>query len=938
MKTLMGLVLAMAAFPALAAITFYGGTVKTGTGPDTLNLKPSSSGASGDLLIAQIIAKSDATITAPAGWTKITAASTTASGLQQQIYYNTTWDGDTNGTETFTIAGTGASNASNGVIINVRGASLSSPVCGSNLQSSGGGTGMTAPNVHVTCASGSGRLAFFASNDGSYSATLGLENSATAGPSNRAGSGSTGVGLFSSNFVMSSSGNGGSQSGSLSGGAVSIGATVIINAGSASTIDHIQLEISGTPLTCTPSTVTVKACTNAACSTLSGSSATVTLGATSGTLGSTSLTFTGSTTTTLTKTSVGNTTLSATSSPAATNSAVCLLNGSTAASCQYTFADSGLLLTIPGQTAGVTSSGGTRFSLAAVRKSDNGLNCTPAFASVTRNVKFWTGYTSPASGTKTLAVQGTTVATASPGTTVSLSFDSTGTASNLTLNYADAGQLTLYAQYDGSAGTGDSGLTMTGNTAFVTVPYALCVDSPDTNWGCTAADTTCTKFTSAGTAFNLRVTGKAYQAATATCSLPTTPNYIQSNLTLTSALVAPSGGVNATLSPTTISISSGGTATQATQTVSEVGVFTITATPSTNGYFSSYTVPAGTSSNSGRFVPDGFTVTSNTINDRSGINTTTTIGGAETCSSSFTYLGESLRSLFVLTAVNASGNTTQNYRGTFARLNMAPVASAGTNGLAFGAQSGATLLNSRLTASCASCGAFSAGVANVAADLTVNRSTGSTVNGPYSGASFGVVATDPDSVTMRSPNWSYDLVGGNDGLSLGTTNLYFGRFRIDNAYGSSLQGLSVSAYAQYWSGSTFAKNTADSCSRVTVPTTVSMSSTTTATLYCGGGVGLYGSLTGVSATSGAVSAGGTATMSSGNLALALSKPTNSGGGYLDLALSVPDYLKYNVDNVDQTLPACNAVADSYLHDDNPRARIRFGARTSDKVIYLREVY
>jgi hypothetical protein len=101
-------------------------------------------------------------------------------------------------------------------------------------------------------------------------------------------------------------------------------------------------------------------------------------------------------------------------------------------------------------------------------------------------------------------------------------------------------------------------------------------------------------------------------------------------------------------------------------------------------------------------------------------------------------------------------------------------------------------------------------------------------------------------------------------------------------------------------------------------------------------------LTGVSATASGVTAGNFATLSSGllggNAGLILSKPTNNGGGYLDLALLVPDYLKYNVDGVDQSGASCTGPSDSYLHDDNPRARIRFGARGKDSVIYLREVY
>jgi hypothetical protein len=42
--------------------------------------------------------------------------------------------------------------------------------------------------------------------------------------------------------------------------------------------------------------------------------------------------------------------------------------------------------------------------------------------------------------------------------------------------------------------------------------------------------------------------------------------------------------------------------------------------------------------------------------------------------------------------------------------------------------------------------------------------------------------------------------------------------------------------------------------------------------------------------------------------------------------------------VDQSGASCANTPDNYLHDDNPRARIRFGVRRNDGVLYLREVY
>ncbi|NSL55390.1 DUF6701 domain-containing protein [Uliginosibacterium aquaticum] len=946
--------------PGQAAITVtYGSADQTGgLGDYTLTLSPPAGTRSGDVLIAQIATPGNevTSFSPPAGWTLITPASNTSgAAIQQRIYY-LNLSAAAAASYTWTIWDWSYRSA--GVIYALRGAkalncgSANTTNCAGNLQS-GGGSGITAPNVHVTMENGSLRMAFFADQDGSATITPGLENGATAGVYYRGGSGDTGMGIHGSYFTMSAAGNGDTQSANLNRSENNIGSTLLIApAVVAASLDHLRIELTGTPLTCTPSTATIKACADSNCSALATSATTATLTTSNGSWGTSPLTFTGSGTSNLAVRTTATTTLGATSSPAASSATRCYLNGTQLTSCQLAFADSGLLLTIPSQVAGVTSTGTARFSLAAVKKADNGLSCTPAFANVTRSVKFWSSYTSPASGSKSLAVNGTTVATASPGTGVSLAFDSTGTASGLTLSYMDAGQLTLNAQYDGSAGTGDSGLVMTGSAAFVTVPYALCVDSPDANWGCTAADTSCAKFTSAGSAFNLRVTGKAFQAGTATCALPTTPNYLQNALALSSTLVAPSGGVNASLSPTTISITSGGTATQASQTVSEVGVFTLTATPPAGGYFG-LTVPPGTSGNSGRFVPYGFAVTNNTLNDRSDINTATAIGSSESCASDFTYLGEPARALFRLTAVSATGGTTQNYFGSFARLPLNVVTSLGSNGLLFGAQYGSTpvSLNTRLAASCASCGSFAAGQADVAADLTLGRASASAVDGPYNGTngvSFGLVARDADAVGMSSLNFNWDLAGAAEGTRLQpgstTSSYYFGRLKVDSAYGSSLQNLPVPTWAEYWSGSVFARadgqasRPLDSCTRLTVPASSTITAGTAAALYCTGGVGLYGSLAGVTASFNGISSGGTATLAAGSAAVILSKPTNSGGGYLDFAPSVPSYLKYNWDGTDQSGAACSASTDGDLHDDNPRVRIRFGARRNNALIYSREVY
>lgn len=761
-------------------------------------------------------------------------------------------------------------------------------------------------------------------------------------------------------------------------------------------VDHIELAISEMPLTCTPATVTVKACANAACSSLvTNSATTVTLGASSGTLKDTALTFIGSTTTTLQKTTIGATTLSASSSNT-TGTTLCS-GQNTPGTCSYTFADSALLLTLPpanlmanppisapfpggqGLTAGV----GNTMTVSAVRASDNAAVCIPAFASVSRNVKFWSNYSTPNTGTMQVKLNNTAIAAnttslassaSSTGTALTLSFDANGTAT-LPINYGDAGQVLINARYDGSTTTNDANLVMRGSMLATSTPYSLCVDSPDTGWNCSASDPqtpgNCAVYRQAGAPFQLRVSGRAYQASTASCSSPITPNYQQSGIALTGNLVAPTGGKIGTLGLNTINITSGGTATLTQQTYSEVGLASFTATPSENGYLPSTTtttsgttttvnatVPPGTSMNFGRFIPAGFTITAATITPR----------GPLACNpaSTFTYLGEPLSLGFTLNAVNASGTTTTNYRGNFARLPLNVIVPPATsNGLYFGAQNNdsiKTLLNSRLsttytgTNSTYGTWGVDTGTASITANQTISRAGGKILDGPFNKTQFGLKLKEPDGVNLLSLNYNWSLATPvvNDGTVIGDTTAFtvlrLGRLRMSNAYGSTRLALPVQTSAQFYNGSAFVTNTADSCTPLTVP---AVSGATTAAapatgipseLTCSdnGGMRPYNGLTGINASIGGVSAGNQATVQNGAIRLVLSPAAgNIASGVVDLVLGVPDYLRYDWDGVDQTPATCTTVGapgDGNLLDDNPRARIRFGAKANNSIIYMREVY
>jgi len=720
------------------------------------------------------------------------------------------------------------------------------------------------------------------------------------------------------------------------------------------TINHYRFAINTTPLTCTPAAVTVTACMDANCTTTyTADKVTATLTATTtsanaddGWVGGSTQTFASGSTLYLRESTAGTYTIGVSGStpslPAfSTATALCSINGSTytAANCSaVTFADSGLLLTVPTQSSGLTSSGSSTFSVAAVKKSDNSLSCVPAFADgKSRGVKFWYGYVDPTSGSYAPAVNGATLGTSqTSAASQALTFNSSGVATGLTLNYADAGKLNLFAEYDGSATTADRGLVMTGNTSFVVVPYALCVDSPDTNWNWsyTYPGNWSKYFTTAGQAFNLRVTGKAYSAGVSdACSLPTTPNYAQQTVPLASAVYAPSGGNAGALSASSMSVGLTNGSVNKTgigtvsQSESDVGVFTISAGPGI--YMDQIAGPTG-SGVFGRFIPAGFTV-SGSLTNRQDVST----GSAST----FTYLGEPLAAALTFTAVNTSGAQTSNYTDSYARMPVScPITgSLGSNGIAFGA--GSTALNSRLSSNTSACPAFSGGKATFSGSVTVAR--GNVVDGPYT-TRFGVAFKDSDGVGAYVKNFDWSAFGTTDGTALSvsvagstqsTTILRFGRMRLENAYGSPLLKLNVPAYAQYWNGTSFQKNTDDSATVLTVPTSSTVTASTAAALYCSGGVGLYGTLAGVTASMNGVAAGSTVTLTSGDAGLWLSKPTNTGGGYLDVAPAVPAYLKYNWDGV-----ANSCASSTDMFDDNPRARVRFGVPRNDKIIYLREVY
>ncbi|WP_337924879.1 DUF6701 domain-containing protein, partial [Aeromonas veronii] len=169
-------------------------------------------------------------------------------------------------------------------------------------------------------------------------------------------------------------------------------------------IDHFQLDHSGQPLTCNPETVTVKACADAACTTLITDPVTATLSLTptsvsNGWIGGNTVNFSGGSTTvqlrnnTPTAVTIGVSGSTPTTKPFSTTLCKAGAGTPSAAACTLNFADSGFFFDVPDSYSNQPQT----VTIKAVKKSDVTKQCVPGFASQTKNVKFWSSYITPAS-------------------------------------------------------------------------------------------------------------------------------------------------------------------------------------------------------------------------------------------------------------------------------------------------------------------------------------------------------------------------------------------------------------------------------------------------------------------------------------------------------------------------------------------------------------
>ncbi|MEO6280842.1 DUF6701 domain-containing protein [Roseateles sp.] len=673
-------------------------------------------------------------------------------------------------------------------------------------------------------------------------------------------------------------------------------ATFYPRAGLAPVVEHFELSVPSASLACQASTLTVTACADSSspCTNpvTNFAGQTATLGTTAGTLGSSTVTFnaSGTATTTLgyaaasagstaTVTLSGETTLATSGRRCCPDGASC----SAANSCSTTFSTAGFIIansvngaatTVPTQTAGASSGS---WVLRAVKTNTTTKACEAALTgSTTVN---WglqcndpttcsSGNRMTLTGSSAVAVAGNANGSSGASTAVTMSFDANGNAP-FSFNYADVGKVTLLAS-KAAGGTLLAALSGSSNS-FVVKPagfvlsairctsYAAgscatsAIASPGNNPGASSASGSA--FMPAGAPFSATVTAVDANGNA-------TPNYgretAAEGVALTAALVQPAGGNAPGVSnPSAFGAFSGGVATGTTFAWPEVGIVTLTAALADGSYLGAGNITGTASGNVGRFVPASFALSAAVATHRSGAS----------CSpaSTFTYLGEDFSLGFTLTARNASGATTQNYAGSFARLDLAAAANFRLAGV-----DGATQFktgNASLTLGTSSSAAgWVNGVASVTLPARVPRTT--TPVGPFDSADFGVAPVDLDGVTMLSLDLNTDGIAGADTFKVGRIPLRFGRLRLQNGMGAANRQLNLPLEAQFWNGTAYNSNALDSCTRISA-TNLS-----------------FGNLRKTLVASDAAMVGTSVTVASGKGSITLAAPAPGHVGSLDVTIAL----------------------------------------------------
>jgi MSHA biogenesis protein MshQ len=290
----------------------------------------------------------------------------------------------------------------------------------------------------------------------------------------------------------------------------------------------------------------------------------------------------------------------------------------------------------------------------------------------------------------------------------------------------------------------------------------------------------------------------------------------------------------------------------------------------------------------GRFIPDHFAITLPVLT------------AACPSATPFSYFGQDgFATAFTLTAQDSSNATTQNYHGSFAKLNLANYAGYGFTAtpLPGGAQLGSSAT--------APSGTWAQGAASVTATHRISRPTAPTAETaitPYAAPADGEVSTAT-------------------AMALGTGSFKYGRLWLGNAYGSDQKSLALPYQTQYWNGTAFVVNTLDNCT--------SLNAANVGLVNKQGGLTSYGGPASVSATS----------AGEGRITL----PAAGSAGSVDVLLALgssgsPSNCPGLTGGTAASLAHLSGKWCGANYDRDPVARATFGINSDARVIYLREDY
>jgi uncharacterized protein YuzE len=541
-----------------------------------------------------------------------------------------------------------------------------------------------------------------------------------------------------------------------------------------------------------------------------------------------------------------------------------------------------------------------------------------------KDLKFWSSYDNPASGTIPVTVSGTPIATSEAGAGVQSVTFTQGQASVIA-KYKDVGRIGIDMKDDAVADPDLPNGIRGGTNLFVVKPDDFVLSNiqrtSDGFPNQAAADASGLVFMQAGDDFSVTVTALDSEGST-------TPNYGQESppegVLLTPSLVAAGFTSNPAVQFGTGFVFNNGIGLGDDFSWGEVGVITLAPSVGDGNYLGAGEVTGTSTGNVGRFVPFDFDVAYNTPEFGTACGT-------------FGYLGQSFNyvtaPVLTVSARNKAGGITQNYSDTFWKLSDTSLTfPAGTDK---GYESASGTLDTVLIASplptIVDLG-FDTGANHGTGTLTFNADSGLafTRAGPVppfdADISLSLNVIDDDGVSYATNPARFGNASPGTGITFSNGKQQrYGRARVDNAHGSELLDLAVPLTVQYFdSASVFVNNADDICTNVTIAIAdVSpgdgLDATTETCIWDSGSPGASGAGCTAGAPGGKQFAEPPA---AGNLNLFLKAPGAGNDGSADLTVDAPWWLEY---------------AWAGAGDTDPAARATFGVyQGSPHIIFVRE--